>query len=123
MSAIHANAREFDAKAEGFFRYVQVFTAIVDSYSHGANDVSNAMGPFSAVYLAWKKGAVVSKAELSDGTNFWILAIGGAGIVVGLATYGYKIMNARRGVVDASLETRHRGTVSTPDPRRPWASS
>ena len=42
---------------------------------------------------AWKKGAVVSKAELSDGTNFWILAIGGAGIVVGLATYGYKIMN------------------------------
>ncbi len=93
VSAIHENAREFDAKAEGFFRYVQVFTAIVDSYSHGANDVSNAMGPFSAVYLAWKKGAVVSKAELSDGTNFWILAIGGAGIVVGLATYGYKIMN------------------------------
>ena len=45
MSAIHANAREFDAKAEGFFRYVQVFTAIVDSYSHGANDVSNAMPP------------------------------------------------------------------------------
>ena len=30
------------------------------------------------------------------------LLLGGAGIVVGLATYGYKIMNARRGVVDAS---------------------
>ena len=30
-------------------------------------------------------------------------------------------LNARRGVVDASLETRHRGAVSTPDPRRPWA--
>ena len=27
-------------------------------------------------------------------TMMWILALGGAGIVVGLATYGYKIMNA-----------------------------
>ena len=81
------------------------------------------MGPFAAAYLAYKKGEVRSKQEMPSEVMLWILALGGAGIVVGLATYGYKIMNARRGVVDASLETRRRGAVSTPDPRRPWASS
>ncbi|KAH8055399.1 inorganic phosphate transmembrane transporter [Aureococcus anophagefferens] len=91
---IHANVKHHDAKAEGFFRYVQVFTAIVDSFSHGANDVANAMGPFAAAYVAYKKGKVVKSQELTDGTMMWILAIGGVGIVVGLATYGYKIMNA-----------------------------
>ena len=53
---IHANVKHHDAKAEGFFRYVQVFTAMVDSFSHGANDVANAMGPFAAAYVAYKKG-------------------------------------------------------------------
>ena len=123
VGAIHANVKEFDPRAEFFFRYVQVFTAMVDSFSHGANDVANAMGPFAAAYLAYKKGEVRSKQEMPSEVMLWILALGGAGIVVGLATYGYKIMNARRGVVDASLERRHRGAVSTPDPRRPWASS
>ena len=94
VGGIHANVKRHDLKAEGFFRYVQVFTAMVDSFSHGANDVANAMGPFSAAYVAYKKGKVVKSQELKDGTMMWILAIGGAGIVVGLATYGYKIMNA-----------------------------
>ena len=31
---------------------------------------------------------------MDPGTMLWILALGGVGIVVGLATYGYKIMNA-----------------------------
>jgi sodium-dependent phosphate transporter len=94
VGAIHANAKIHDAKAESFFRFVQVFTAIVASFSHGANDVANAMGPFSAAYVAYKKGKVVSKHEMDPDTMSWILALGGAGIVVGLATYGYKIMNA-----------------------------
>ena len=82
------------------------------------------MGPFAAAYLAYKKGEVRSKQEMPAEVMLWILALGGVGIVVGLATYGYKIMNARRGVPYLSLETRHRrGVVSTPDPRRPWASS
>ena len=94
VGAIHANVKEFDPRAEFFFRYVQVFTAMVDSFSHGANDVANAMGPFAAAYLAYKKGEVRSKQEMPSEVMLWILALGGAGIVVGLATYGYKIMNA-----------------------------
>jgi len=94
VAAIHDNMTRHDPRAEQFFRYVQIFTAIVDSFSHGANDVANAMGPFMAAYVAYKKGKVVSKHEMDPGTTLWILALGGAGIVVGLATYGYKIMNA-----------------------------
>ena len=94
VASIHKNAKLHDAKAESFFRFVQVFTAIVASFSHGANDVANAMGPFSAAYVAYKKGKVVPKHEMDPDTMMWILALGGAGIVVGLATYGYKIMNA-----------------------------
>ncbi len=94
VAAIHDNVTRHDPRAEQFFRYVQIFTAIVDSFSHGANDVANAMGPFAAAYVAYKKGKVVSKHEMDPGTMAWILALGGAGIVVGLATYGYKIMNA-----------------------------
>ncbi|KAH8094375.1 inorganic phosphate transmembrane transporter [Aureococcus anophagefferens] len=59
VGAIHANLERHDAKAEAFFRYVQVFTATVDAFSHGANDVANAMGPFAAAYVAYKKGKVV----------------------------------------------------------------
>ena len=94
VTSIHKNAKLHDAKAESFFRFVQVFTAIVASFSHGANDVANAMGPFSAAYVAYKKGKVVPKHEMDPDTMMWILALGGAGIVVGLATYGYKIMRA-----------------------------
>ncbi|KAH8074770.1 inorganic phosphate transmembrane transporter [Aureococcus anophagefferens] len=86
VASIHKNAKLHDAKAESFFRFVQVFTAIVASFSHGANDVANAMGPFSAAYVAYKKGKVVPKHEMDPDTMMWILALGSAGIVVGLAT-------------------------------------
>uniref|UniRef100_A0A6S8CWL2 Phosphate transporter n=1 Tax=Aureoumbra lagunensis TaxID=44058 RepID=A0A6S8CWL2_9STRA len=93
VKGIHDNATVFDPKTEAFFRYVQVFTAMVDSFSHGANDVANAMGPFAASYIAWKRGSVKKEHDLHNDMT-WILAIGGVGIVVGLATYGYKIMTA-----------------------------
>merc|ERR550514_298371 len=73
VGAIHANVKSFDPRAEFFFRYVQVFTAMVDSFSHGANDVANAMGPFAAAYLAYKKGEVRSKQEMPAEVMLWIL--------------------------------------------------
>ncbi|CAN0486437.1 unnamed protein product, partial [Hapterophycus canaliculatus] len=66
---------------------VQVFTAICDSFSHGANDVANAMGPFAGIYLVYSTGTVEEEDDLGD-DMFWILAIGGLGIVAGLALYG-----------------------------------
>ncbi|CAB1100651.1 unnamed protein product [Ectocarpus sp. CCAP 1310/34] len=93
VSQIHDNAEKFDPRAEEAFKYVQVFTAICDSFSHGANDVANAMGPFAAIYLVYSTGVVSSEGDLGDDA-FWILALGGFGIVAGLAIYGYKIIAA-----------------------------
>ncbi|CAN0397138.1 unnamed protein product [Pylaiella littoralis] len=93
VSAIHDNAEKFDPRAEEAFKFVQVFTAICDSFSHGANDVANAMGPFSAVYLVYTTGSVAAEGDLGN-NGFWILGLGGLGIVLGLSTYGYKIIAA-----------------------------
>ena len=63
VSAIHANAEVFDKKAERYFRYIQIFTAICDSFAHGANDVANAVGPYMALYAIYKTGYVEKKSK------------------------------------------------------------
>eukprot|EP00965_Chrysotila_dentata_P060069 1992223-Pleurochrysis_carterae.AAC.1 len=83
VQAIHENAEKFDPMAEAVFRYIQIFTAICDSFAHGANDTANAMGPFMAIYVIYDTGKVSSKADVGDDA-YWILAIGGAGIGIGL---------------------------------------
>mmetsp|Transcript_35041 Transcript_35041/g.48991 ORF Transcript_35041/g.48991 Transcript_35041/m.48991 type:complete len:588 (+) Transcript_35041:67-1830(+) len=90
---IHKNAEVFDPRAEEVFKYLQVFTAMCDAFAHGANDVANAMGPFAATYIIWREGKVSKSAELGADA-YWILGIGGVGIVVGLMTYGYHIVRA-----------------------------
>jgi phosphate/sulfate permease len=54
----------------------QVFTAIINSFTHGANDVANAMGPFSAVYFTWANNKVATKNPDIGGDMYWILALG-----------------------------------------------
>jgi solute carrier family 20 (sodium-dependent phosphate transporter) len=41
----------------------QIFSACVMSFTHGANDVSNAMGPLAAVYSIWSTGAIASSVS------------------------------------------------------------
>jgi sodium-dependent phosphate transporter len=77
-----------DPRIESVFAYLQIFTSICTSFAHGANDVSNAVGPLAAIWHIHENGAVSSKIDVPP----WVLAIGGFGIVVGLATYGIKIM-------------------------------
>ena len=78
----------YDPRIEYSFAYLQIFTSICTSFAHGANDVSNAVGPLAAIWYIYQNDAVSSKIEVP----VWVLAIGGSGIVVGLATYGVKIM-------------------------------
>jgi solute carrier family 20 (sodium-dependent phosphate transporter) len=81
----------FDPHVEQLFTYIQVFTACLNSFAHGANDVANAIGPISAlVEIYQKKGDVSSKSQVDS----WILAYGGVGIVVGLLLYGYRVMKS-----------------------------
>ena len=63
-------------------------TAAVASFGHGANDVSNAVGPLSAIFGIWQNNEVSSRSEVP----IWILAYGGAAISIGLFTYGYNMM-------------------------------
>jgi sodium-dependent phosphate transporter len=93
VRSIHDNAEKFDPKTEYSMRYLQILTACCDSFAHGANDVANSIGPFAAIYAIYKAGEVKKNAEMGNDA-YWILSLGAAGIVLGLATYGYKILYA-----------------------------
>lgn len=77
------------ASVEKVFTPMMIFTACAMAFAHGSNDVANGIGPLAAVVSIIKSGGeVVQKADLP----IWILILGGAGIVVGLSTMGYKVM-------------------------------
>ncbi len=80
--------RTYDV-VEGIFRRVQVLTSTYVCFSHGANDVANAIGPVALIYTFYKFG---SFDNLQDVPKI-ILFLGGLGISVGVLTYGYKVMN------------------------------
>ncbi len=74
---------------EKVFAVLMVFTACAMAFAHGSNDVANAIGPLAAVVgVIEHNGEVLSKSS----TPVWILLLGGAGIVVGLATLGYRVI-------------------------------
>lgn len=89
VARIHSLAEIFDPKTEHLFSYLQVATACFASFAHGANDVANSVAPFAMIYIIYTTGAVPPEGQ---GAEIWILAMGGAGIVIGLALYGYKVM-------------------------------
>lgn len=73
---------------ERIFIYLQILSACFVAFAHGANDVANAIGPLSAVISTLKTGIVGAKASVP----LWALALGGVGIVVGLATWGWRVI-------------------------------
>jgi len=77
------------ASVEKVFLPMMVFTACAMAFAHGSNDVANGIGPLAAVVdIISNEGNVAQKS----GLPLWILFLGGAGIVIGLATMGYKVM-------------------------------
>eukprot|EP00873_Tetraselmis_striata_P045697 jgi/Tetstr1/465961/TSEL_000924.t1 len=75
--------------AERVFMYLQIMTACLKSYAHGANDTANAAGPYTAIQALYIHGADDCTHVV---TPFWVLAAGGLGIVLGLACLGHKVM-------------------------------
>ena len=75
---------------ERWFGYIQPVTACYMAFAHGANDVANAIGPLAGAVHLFRGGSVTDQPYVPA----WLLAVGGVGIVVGLATYGYKVMDA-----------------------------
>jgi len=75
---------------EKIFAYLQIATACFVAFAHGANDVANAIGPLAAVVAVAQSGFTEVAARV--GVPFWVLVLGGGGIVLGIATYGYKVI-------------------------------
>jgi PiT family inorganic phosphate transporter len=73
---------------ERVFAVLQVMTACAVAFAHGSNDVANAIGPLAAVVNVGQGAAMGAKATLAP----WMLMVGGLGIVLGLATWGYRVM-------------------------------
>jgi len=94
VKTIHDNSEKFDKKTEESFKYLQVFTAICGSFSHGANDVANAIGPYATIVSIYMNDGELGKKVDMDEYSFAILGMGGIGISVGLLVYGYKIIQA-----------------------------
>jgi PiT family inorganic phosphate transporter len=76
------------ATVEKVFGVLMVLTACCMAFSHGSNDVANAIGPVAAVVSIAQTGMVDQKSAVAP----WLLLLGGGGIVVGLATYGQRVM-------------------------------
>ena len=76
------------ASVEKLFIPLMVFTGAAMAFAHGSNDVANGIGPMAAVVQLIETKAVSAKSAVTP----FMLFVGGIGIVVGLATYGYKVM-------------------------------
>ncbi|WKE64756.1 inorganic phosphate transporter [Gallaecimonas kandeliae] len=77
------------SNVEKVFAVLMVLTACAMAFAHGSNDVANAIGPLSAVVSVVEAGgAVAAKSSIA----WWILPLGGFGIVLGLAVMGKKVM-------------------------------
>jgi inorganic phosphate transporter, PiT family len=66
------------------FISLQLITACYMAFAHGSNDVANAVGPLAAALKVM--GVVGSEIPV------WMLVVGGLGMVIGMATWGYKVV-------------------------------
>lgn len=73
---------------ERVFGVLMIVTACSMAFAHGSNDVANAIGPLAAVISVAQTGMVDSKSAIPA----WVLMVGGSGIVIGLATFGRRVI-------------------------------
>lgn len=79
------------SSVEKVFAVLMIFTACSMAFAHGSNDVANAVGPLAAVVGVLQSegtAAITAKSAVPG----WVLLLGAVGIVIGLATYGYKVI-------------------------------
>ncbi|NGX50969.1 MAG: Low-affinity inorganic phosphate transporter 1 [Chlamydiae bacterium] len=73
---------------EKMFASLQIVSASYVAFAHGANDVANAIGPIAAALEIIRQGHL----SLTSTVPTWLLALGGIFIVIGLATWGWRVM-------------------------------
>jgi phosphate/sulfate permease len=80
----HTESKEFQT-VEKIFGFLQISSACLMAFAHGSNDVSNAIGPMAAIFS-------VLTAQGTTVFPQWALILGGLGIVIGLATWGWRVI-------------------------------
>lgn len=99
ISAVILRYKKFDktldlkkhyANVEKVFSILMLMTACAMAFAHGSNDVANAIGPLASVATILNNGGDIA-AE--SGMPWWVLPLGAIGMVVGLGTFGYKVMS------------------------------
>lgn len=73
---------------EKIFIFLQIITACFMAFGHGSNDVANAIGPLAAIINVVQGRAVLAESSVS----IYLLLLGGAAIVLGLATWGWRVI-------------------------------
>ncbi len=74
---------------ERIFVWLQIITAAYVAFAHGANDLSNAIGPMAAVWqILGGGGEILEKTSIP----VWILLLGSLGIAIGVMTWGWRVM-------------------------------
>ena len=74
---------------EKIFGVMMLFTACAMAFAHGSNDVANGIGPMAAVVSVVQSGGEMAQ---KSALPLWILVVGGCGIILGLATFGYRVI-------------------------------
>jgi len=67
----------------------QVLSACFVAFAHGSNDVGNAVAPLAAIAYIHHTGSVPLQGFA---VPLWVLVLGGAGIVAGLAVWGKRVI-------------------------------
>jgi len=76
------------SKVEKAFGFLQIISLCLVAFAHGSNDVANAVGPIAAVIQTIN----LKQVQFANIIPYWILLLGGAGIVLGLATWGWRVV-------------------------------
>ncbi|EPQ9772749.1 inorganic phosphate transporter [Campylobacter jejuni] len=81
---------ELNKTTDRIFSWFQIFTASSFAFSHGANDIANAIGPFAAILDVLKNGTINATSPVP----FAALAMFGVALVVGLWFLGKEVITA-----------------------------
>ena len=76
------------SSVESTFSVLMIVTASAMAFAHGSNDVANAIGPVAAIVSIVDTGEIAQRSPVS----LYVLFLGAIGIVVGLATFGHRVM-------------------------------